>query len=162
MARQFKILNNNILAFSSTIPGGFALQQQQAERSLNNRRPRSLVQTGNNTAVLEEVVKPAVLCPRPNSLMMLWKEYKVGINGNKPAEQFTKAEKNNRANGTKQKYHYRSKVWNLIERLVKSGFTAEVACHRINQVYGFNITITQIIRAIAKDNRERGGHPNLR
>jgi hypothetical protein len=45
-------------------------------------------------------------------------EYKFGIDGNKPAEQFTSKERNNVAGGIKQRYYCRRVVWNCIERLI--------------------------------------------
>ena len=48
----------------------------------------------DNYHMLEEVIKPAELSHNPRSLQGLWREYKEGLNGRKPAEQFTTAEIN--------------------------------------------------------------------
>ena len=48
-----------------------------------------------------EEVTPATLSNNFCSLSLLWQEYKFGINGRKPAEQFTKAEQNSKPNKTK-------------------------------------------------------------
>jgi hypothetical protein len=47
----------------------------------------------------------------------------------------------------------------LIEKMVNSGFSAEGAINRIEQVYGSNISITMLIQKIQAD---KGGNPNLR
>ncbi|KAL7540543.1 hypothetical protein ACHAWF_008540 [Thalassiosira exigua] len=159
---QLRAINNNLRAFGGTIPGGFAIQRQRHHEELRGNNPRSLVILGDaNGHILETPIQPARLCDRPSSLMMLWQEYKVGVNGNKPAEQFTRAEKADRTNGTRQKYHDRRNIWKLIEKLVKDGFTAEVAINKIHQVYGYNTSITKIIKGIVAD-KKRGGHPNLK
>ena len=52
--------------------------------------------------MLEEVIQPAELSHNPRSLQGLWREYKEGLNGRKPAEQFTTDEVNiNKAVATK-------------------------------------------------------------
>jgi hypothetical protein len=48
----------------------------------------------DNYHMLEEVIKQAELSQNPRSLQRLWREYKEGLNGRKPAEQFTTAEVN--------------------------------------------------------------------
>jgi hypothetical protein len=80
------------------------------------------------------------------------------LNGNKPAQQFTMNERNS-SRDLKQMWHRRNKVWELIERMIQRGFSAEMAIHRIEQVYGSNISITTLIQKIQAD---KGDHPNLR
>lgn len=156
---QLKIVNRNIQAVCTTIPGGFALHRQQAQALRNGNTPRMILPLDSD-AVLDEIVQPARLSDRPSTLMEVWREYKVGLHGNKPAEQFTRSERNaNRS--TKQKFQNRNKIWRLIKRLVNEGFTAEVACHKIYGAYGYNASITAIIQGIIAD-QKRGGHPNLR
>lgn len=108
----------------------------------------------------------AVLVERPRSLFELWEEYQTGIHGNKPAKNFTSAERNNRANGIKQKYYRRNKVWQLQLYLIeKGGLSIHDACDKIMRHYN-SIHITHIISGIIKDNKTYkavgGMHPNLR
>jgi hypothetical protein len=93
--------------------------------------------------------------------MELWHEFKHGINGGKPAEQFSTAERNCRIGGLKQKYYRRSVVWQCMDRLVRSGLTPQAAANRIHEAYGHNLSVTQIINLMIHD-RRNGGHPNLR
>jgi hypothetical protein len=103
----------------------------------------------------------AVLCKRPRSLKELWMEYKFGIDGNKPAEQFTSKERNNVAGGIKQRYYRRRVVWNCIERLINQGHTLDAAVTKIRGCYGNRMSVTQVINAMLRDRRITGGHPNL-
>ena len=108
-------------------------------------------------APMEEVTT-ATLSNNPRSLVLLWQEYKFGINGRKPAEQFTRAERNVKPN--KQKYYCRNMVWRTIARSVRAGFTAEAAIERIHRVYGYN---TSPKNHVANDQGQKevsGGDPS--
>ena len=50
---------------------------------------------------------------------------------------------------------------NLVSAMVRSGMTAQVACDRIYQTYGNNLSVTQILKRLKTDHIERGGHPAL-
>jgi len=81
---------------------------------------------------LEEVIKPAELSKNPRSIQLLWIEYKVGLNGRKPAQQFTSAEKNvNKAMA--QKYSRRNNVWLCIQRIANAGCTSDAKCMDLTQ-----------------------------
>ena len=110
---------------------------------------------------LEETT-PATLSNNPRSLLLLWQEYRHGINGRKPAERFTREERNKK--DTKQKYYRRNHVWQTIARLVRGSLTAEVAIERIYSVYGYDSSPTKIITALVRDKKRHPGglHPNLR
>ena len=86
---------------------------------------------------------------------MLWHEYEFGIGGRKPAQSFTAEERGK----VRFRYCRRKIVWNAIDRMVRSGSTAQVACDRIYEVYGRG-TVTEIIKLMRKDERE-GGHRQL-
>ncbi len=102
----------------------------------------------NDPTLLEGIVQPARLSKKPMSLLMLRKEYTIGLDGNKPAEHFTMAEISDCWGGTKQKYDRRKHVWHLIEKLMSNGFSAEVAIDKIHQAYGYSISVTEIIGKI--------------
>jgi hypothetical protein len=57
-------------------------------------------------------------------------EYKSGLNGNTPDQQFSMSKRNS-TRDVKQMWHQRNKVWALIDKMVQSGFSAEVAINRI-------------------------------
>lgn len=105
-------------------------------------------------------MQPANLCDRPSSLVMLWDEYINGIDNNKPAEQFSRAEVNvNKAMAVR--YGRRNTFWKTMKRLVDQGHSHQVAINRIRNAYGWHSSVTQILKKMNAD-KKNGGHPNLR
>ena len=154
-----RIINNNVRAFGGSIQGSLV-------RNRASNRGVSVVGMNSDheeedLVPLEEVT-PATLSNNPRTLLMLWAEYKHGIDGRKPAERFTREERNVRAN--KQKYYRRNHVWETIARLVRGGLTAEVAIERIYSVYGYDSSTTKIMTGMVRDKKRHPGglHPNLR
>ena len=62
----------------------------------------------------------------------------------------------------KHKYHRRKIIWDIINGLVRSGMTSNVAIDRIYQVYGRNQTVTTIINRLKIDRRNNTVHQLLR
>lgn len=124
-------------------------QQQEGNNNDNNNGPPNV-----NVA---DFNPNATLSPHPRSLHQLWAEYMFGIGGRKPAKDFTTAERGR----CKYKYCRRKIVWDCISRLIRSGYTDDVAIDRIYQCYGANRSVSNIIEAMKRDRRD-GGHPNLR
>ena len=146
LVNQFQTMNNNIRRFGGTVEGAFVVQ-----RGAGHARNDGV---GNRN-------EPQSLAHNPRTLMELWREWKHGIDGRKPAEQFTMAERNSRVGGVKQKWYRRSVVWKCMDRLVRSGDTPQVAANKIRQAYGYTLSVTQIINQMIHD-KQTGGHPNLR
>ena len=142
--------------FGGTIEGSFRIQRANSGRMLQQR-------LGHNVEGLEveEAWDMATLSSNPKSLRELWKEYKFGIDGRKPAEQFTEKERNRRVGGLKQKYYRRNVVWQCIKRLTNKNYTVDAAIAKIRDCYGQTETVTRIINKMIAD-RRTGGHPNLR
>ena len=86
---------------------------------------------------------------------MLWHEYEFGIGGRKPARQFTSVERGR----VKFKYSRRKIIWNAIDRMVRSGSTAQVAIDNIYEVYG-RLNVSAMATAMRQDEKS-GGHPRL-
>jgi hypothetical protein len=102
-------------------------------------------------------VAMAKLSKAPESLEVLWKEFTDGINGNKPARDFTPAER-----GANKSLYCRRKVfWDCIDIHCKMGFDWRVAVNKVYEAYGNNLPVTQILLAMTAD-KARNGHPNLR
>lgn len=95
---------------------------------------------------------PANLMKCPRDLFVLWAEYEAGIGGNKPARQFSPAERGK----VKFKYCRRKIVWDVIDAMINAGCSAQVAIDRIYDEYG-RLTVTEIKKAKAT-----GGNPRLR
>jgi hypothetical protein len=87
-------------------------------------------------------------------------EYKFGIDGRKPAEQFTTLEKN-ASHKLKQQYYRRNVFWQCMGKLVRGGETVDTAIMKIRQCYGQSLSVTAIINKLIAD-RKNEGHPNLR
>ena len=155
--RLWRVTNNNVRAFGGRIQGAFVRQRE-------SNRGVSLVgeDADEDELVPLQEVTPATLSNNPRSLHLLWQEYKFGINGRKPAEQFTLEERNMPA--TKQKYYRRNLVWQTMARLVRGGLTAEIAIGRLHSVYGYDSSTSKIMTTMVRDKRRYPGgmHPNLR
>jgi hypothetical protein len=165
---NFRVLNNNIRCYGGTIQGALVLQQQQQNNANDNpnnnsnerRQLHNLHAERMRGNQLDDVVNPARLSSNPRTLHQLWREYKFGLDGRKPAEAFTIRERNCIIDGTKQKYYRRNVVWQCIARLVRGGDTSERAIIKIRAAYGNDRTVTYIINKMVQD-KKTGGHPNL-
>ena len=74
----------------------------------------------------------AKLVDRPKTLDVVWKEYVSGINGTKPASEYT--QEDIRANATK--HCRRNAFWQVVSGWVRAGKTPEQAINKIYSVYG--------------------------
>ena len=73
----------------------------------------------NDELVQLQEATPSTLSNNPRLLRLLWQGYTFGINGRKPAKQFTPKERNMPDN--KQTYYHRNLVWQTMVRLVRGG-----------------------------------------
>ena len=106
-----------------------------------------------------ELEEDATLCEHPQSLKELWIEFKFGLKGSKPAEQFTRQERNaNRS--IRQKYYRRKVFWDTMSKLIRMGDSIESAVKKIRESYGHRMSITHLLDKMLAD-RKKGGHPNL-
>src|SRR5210317_2335587 len=159
--KKVKVLNNNIRNFGGSIEGSFRIQGANAGRTFQR------ISMGDSESALEPLIveNMATLSNNPRSLVELWREYQFGIDGRKPARDFSTDERNNRVGGIKQKYYRRRFVWNAIKRLISSGMTSQAAIQKLRDVYGHSTSVTTIIEKIRRDKKEyqeNGGyHPNL-
>ncbi|CAB9507080.1 unknown protein [Seminavis robusta] len=103
--------------------------------------------------------QPAQLSKKPFNLYELWDEWIKGLNGNKPACEFTARERGR----VKDKFCRRKHVWDCVIRLMAKGFDWRAAVDRIYATYGW-LTVTQIINKFKQDKKNQpiGIHPRLR
>ncbi|GMF21947.1 unnamed protein product [Phytophthora lilii] len=99
----------------------------------------------------------ARLSERPKDLYKLWHEYQFGYNGLEAAKELTPAERG----ATKFAYCRRKLFWDVIDKMVRSGYTSGAAIDKVYQVYGRQLSVSSILVALRSD-RTRGGHPSLR
>lgn len=100
----------------------------------------------------------ATLMKNPRTLHLLWQEYEIGIGGRKPAKNFTVSERGR----VKYAYYRRKIVWETIARLVRAGFTAQVAIDMIYDIYGASTGVTKILKMMRRDKAMGQVHPSLR
>ncbi|ETP04478.1 hypothetical protein F441_18743 [Phytophthora nicotianae CJ01A1] len=98
-----------------------------------------------------------MLSKRPKDLYELWGEYEFGLNGLKPAKEFTAAERG----ANKFAYSRRKVFWDVVSAFVRTGFTSDVAIDKIYAAYGRQLSVTRILTALRTD-KHQGGHPSLR
>jgi hypothetical protein len=96
---MFMTVNNNIRRYGGTIQSAFANQQRQQQERPEQQEPIHLFGLYGNKD------HRARLINRPRDLYVLWREWIEGVNGNKPAKDFTTAERNNSRDGMKQKFY---------------------------------------------------------
>ena len=131
-------------------------------RSLRNSNATNNLRNifeGTNEATTtrgEVEMNSALLSNNPKSLHTLWNEYEFGLGNNKAAKDFTSKERGK----VKYLYHRRKVVWEKVTEMVRSGYIARDACNKIYEVYGANLSVTNIINLMRRD-RKNGGHPNL-
>ncbi len=87
------------------------------------------------------------LSKRPGCLYLLWKEYALGLNGGKPARDYTYAERG----ANKYAYSRRKNFWHTVGYLITKGYSSDTAIDRIYEVYGKTQSVTAIIDALIAD-----------
>lgn len=144
------------------------IQNNQANHyAMTDRRFRTL-EANTSRIALQPVVRPvhraggqqpapapATLMNCPRDLYVLWQEYQHGIGGRKAARLFTPSERGR----VKFKYSRRKIIWGAIDRMVRGGDIAQVACDRIYEVYG-RLSVCAMATAMRQDEKN-GGHPQL-
>ena len=154
-SNQFRVLNNNVRCFGGQIQGSLVRQRP------SNRGHRLLRQNESDQAAILEEAAPATLAPMPRHLIVLWREFEIGLDGRKPARRFTISDRN-RSQTTRQTYYRRNVIWQLMKRQIASGLSISQAAAEIRAIYGATTSITKISERIAKDKKTYGGyHPSL-
>ena len=95
-------------------------------------------------------MKIAQLSDNPKTLYDVWEDYCVGVDGRKPAREFTPQERGK----VKHKFTRRKVVWDTILRLIHAGLTAEAAIEKIYDAYGREKAVTAIINSMKKHRRD--------
>ena len=83
----------------------------------------------------------ALLTSRLQTCHNLWQEYMFGGPGQKPAKDFTPAERGK----VKHVYSLRKPLYDKVAELVKSGVLATVACDKVYEAYGPSLPLTGIL-----------------
>jgi len=99
----------------------------------------------------------ATLPRAPRTLAALWDVYQNGVNGSKPARDFTDRERGQ----VKSKYCRWLPFWKCMDRLIRGGNDVREAIRRIRTVYGYQHNLTDLLKLI-RDHEKEGGHASLR
>ena len=154
--QKFRTINNNIRCFAGTIEGGFMQQHQQVNNGQRLWRMNDSTDPAADEVGVDEM---ATLSQNPRSLKELWLEYKYGLDGRKPAKDFTTKERNQDSK-MKQKYYRRNIFWTCLAKMIRQGSTVDLAIEKVRECYGFRCSVTKILGKMIAD-RKTGGHPNL-
>ncbi len=83
-------------------------------------------------------------------LYTLWKEYQFGLHGLKPAKDFTPQERGRQ----KSKFSRRKNFWDLVNTLLKKGYSSNAAIDLIKATYGVNLPVTSVLAKVAESKRK--------
>ena len=89
------------------------------------------------------------LSKNPRDLYTLWKEYQFGLHGQKPAKDYTTAERG----ANKCNYCRRKRFWSVVELMIRQGETCDTAIDRIYTVYGRYMSVTKVLKELGNDLR---------
>ncbi len=124
---------------------------------IHSQTPTSQIPVGQPASV--NTNGPATLSKGPENLSILWNEYQNGLDGAKPAKDFTASERGGR---NKANYCRRKPFWKCMNRLVSAGNDPAESIRRIHEVYGW-LSVTNILKAMRPDEKEgQNGHHRLR
>lgn len=82
----------------------------------------------------------------------MWEEYMRGIGGRKPAKDFTAKERG----AVKYTYSLRKPFWNLVNRMIRAGYSSDAAIEKIYECYPRGWMTSKIIQQIRTDERAGG------
>ena len=85
------------------------------------------------------------------NLYEMWKEYESGLNGVKPARDFTKEERG--ADATR--YCRRKVFWDRVLELIGQGYSSHAAVALIYSTYGEGLSICKILKLLAAEKKAR-------
>ena len=160
-ARQFKIVNNNMTRYYMApvrpVHRPRAQNPQQAQAPAAGAVPMApLAPQAQPVLPAPHGIDPtARLSKAPKELLTLWHEYLYGLNGNKPAKDFTYTERGR----CKYTYSRRKCFWDVMVLHIRAGLTELVAIDRIKAALGVSLSCTKILKELQR--HKTHPHPNL-
>ena len=158
-ARHFKIINNNMTRYymAPVRPVHLPRNPQQAAGAV----PMEPAPQAQAQPVLPQFPPPlgidptARLSKSPKELLVLWHEYLYGLNGNKPAKDFTHLERGR----DRSTYSRRKCFWDVMVVHIRAGYHDITAIARIKGALGVNLSVTRTLTALQR--HKSHPHPNL-
>ena len=117
--------------------GGHVTPGSHGTLNEETQTPGSMSRTGSGVK----------LSKNPKDLYTLWKEWELGLNGVKPAKDFTY----HKRGANKFSYCQHKDFWDAVTGLISKGFTSDTAIDRIYLVYCQGKSIDQILKLMAQD-----------
>ena len=177
-SQQFSIINRNLTRYYLTParplgrrtvvrtagnpPTVRVIQPQQQQQQQQQQQPQQQQQQQppqpQQLIIPQEYVDPTAKLGKPRTLLMLWHECLYGLDGNKPASNFTHLERGR----VKQKYSRRLNYWTVMVQLCNRGLTdlAAIDLLTVRRCYGNNSSVTKLCDILCRAKAE-GYHPNL-
>lgn len=144
-AKRFKIMNNNQKAQTKEL---------REIKELLKHRNNPIDEDSEDDDFMRGIDRNAKL-GKVKTMHELWHEYQFGIGRNKPAKDFTPAERGKK----KSTYCRRNHVWKLIAGLVNAGHTSVSVCDKIHEHY--KGTMSSMMNQIRRDIHNKNLHPDL-
>ena len=155
--KHYRILTSSIkrIAIEPVVRPRALLPGAEAQRGMHGQNIN--IEDEDDNELLElDTIRLVRLYKHPKSLFDLWKEYQFGLNGEKPAKEFTLEERGK----NKSMYCRRKVFWDVIRSMVRAGHTSHTAIDKVYLVYGRGTSVTKILLKMIRDRKE-GGHPSL-
>lgn len=103
------------------------------------------------TSARARVIPIPKLMKNPKNLFTLWKEYEHGVNGQKPAKDFTSTERG----ADSATYSRRNIFWQAVEQLIKRDNTSDTAIDAIYSHYGVDDPVNRILLKMRADRKNK-------
>ena len=148
--RQIQVLNSNVKALGMRAFINSNGRSAPVSSTTNSSDPQPDVSENN-------VAFKYSLCKGPKDLVTVWNEYEHGIGGRYPAKSFTREQRGK----VKDTFYLRNLLWQTVLKFVNAGHTAVAACDMVQKAYGYDKSVSWILKQMAKENKT-GGNPSLR
>ncbi len=89
------------------------------------------------------------LMPRPTTLHNLWTKWTIGTGSRRPASLFNIQERGS----VKSVFSFCKPFWDKVDKMVRVGMSAQVACDKIHWAYGQQTSITNILQNMQRDSK---------
>ena len=155
--KHYRILTSSIkrIAIEPVVRPRALLPGAEAQRGTHGQNT-NIEDEDDDELLALDTIRLARLYKHPKTLFDLWKEYQFGLNGEKPAKEFTLEERGK----NKSMYCRRKVFWDVIRSMVRAGHTSHAAIDKVYLVYGRGTSVMKILLKMIRDRKE-GGHSSL-
>lgn len=161
LSKELSLIRSDIKRLHSSvkrltdIPFAPQIIRQQAQAIRNGVGNAAAQQT--NAQATYTASTTAYLTKNPRSLSILWEEFEFGVDGSKPAKEFTAGERG----ACKTKYCRRKVFWDGMQSLIDRRWSVDDAIQRVQAFYGSTLSVSDILLAMIKDRRQNNGRLSI-